>query len=156
MKKITLLFVALMFTVIANAQVLSAHAGYSWLNGVVGLEYNVSGFGISAGVFPAKLPATGGRVASFSGALSFYGKDYDESGWYASIGIASAGYREQTSYGGSSWSTNIQPMTIVMVGSRGSSLGTWAKLGAGAGFSPDGGAIFTFELLIGFQLLGYY
>lgn len=106
MKKFLLIFGVLFFlTVSVNSQSLfSAYGGYSWLNGIVGVEYNSGGFGISGGFFPAKLPSSGDITPSWSASLSYYGKPYDETGWYGSIGVASA-----------------EPMTIIMGGIRGAS-----------------------------------
>ena len=72
------------------------------------------------------MPGSGERVSSFSAAITWYGKDNEfldnHSGalgacYYASLGVASAGYRSQNSYNGGAWTDDVvEPMTIVMGG----------------------------------------
>lgn len=62
-------------TTTTNAQTpmsLSVHGGYSWLTGVVGAEAQFGNIGIAAGWMPTKMPMSGERVHSFSGAISYY------------------------------------------------------------------------------------
>lgn len=157
MKKILVLF-SLMFAMSISAfsqTDFSLGLGYSWLQGVVNAEAQFGHWGIGAGYFPAKMPGSGDPVPSFSGALTFYGKDNEflnnHNGalgacYYASVGIASAGYRYQESYNGGAWGNDIvEPMTIVMGGVKSYAGNFSFKLGLGYGFSPIANA-FTWEV----------
>ena len=139
----------------------SLWGGYSWLNGVVGAEAQFGNVGISAGYFPAKMPGSGESVASFSGAVTLYGKNNkyldSHSGaqgacWYGSFGVASAGYRYQASYNSGAWTDDyIEPVYIGMVGVK-SYHQKWSfKLGCGYGFY-SGGNTFTWEVGFGYAL----
>lgn len=139
----------------------SLWGGYSWVNGVVGAEYQYNKFGVSAGYYPAKMPGSGDRVSSFSAAFTFYGKDNEyldnHSGalgacYYATIGFASAGYRSQVSYNGGSWTDDVvSPMTIAMVGVKSYASKWQFKLGCGMGWCEYATA-FTWEIGFGYAL----
>lgn len=154
MKKIlTLLVVIFAFTTLSFSQsAFTVQGGYSWLNGVVGAEYQMGHIAISAGYYPAKMPGSGDPIASFSGAVTWYDGLWSESGYYASIGFASAGYRHETSYNGGAWGSDIvSPMTIGMIGYKyGSYTGYNMKLGFGYGWC-DQASTFTWELTIGYS-----
>jgi len=156
MKKIVLslaMVIALLFAINGEtkAQVaLNVQGGYSWLNGVVGVEVLPGHWGVSAGYFPAKMPGSGDPVTSISWAVSYYDGLWDESGYYASVGMASAGYRYQESWNGGAWGNNIvEPMWIGMIGYKYSSYSGWnMKAGGGYGWNSHTGA-FTWEITLG-------
>jgi len=158
MKKLLVMFciaISLLFAINMESKAQSAltvQGGYSWLNGVIGLEFQVGKFAISGGYFPTKMPGSGDRVNSFSGAITWYGEDCETSSWYLSTGIASAGYRSESSYNGGSWEDGtVDPMTIFMIGYKGVS-GNWtSKLGAGVGFHDDL-RVFTWEFTVGYAI----
>lgn len=126
--------------------------GYSWLNGVVGAQYQMGHLAIGAGYYPAKMPGSGESVSSFSGVFTWYGGDWDESCYYASIGVASAGYRSQIDYGYGWTDDVVKPMTILMGGLKyASKYSDWySKVGAGVGWCSEA-TVFTWELTIGYQ-----
>jgi len=159
MKKLLLLITLILsISVLSYSQSMSltAQGGYSWLNGVVGVEYQVGKIALSGGWFPAKMPGSKEIVSSFSGAVTFYGGNWNRSSYYISGGVASAGYREEVSYNGGAWTDRIvAPMYIVMLGYKGSVGNTNAKLGFGYGWC-DYGSAFTWELTIGWVLFANY
>ena len=117
MKKIlTLLSLIFWLSFTAFSQTdFSVGGGYSYLNGVVGVEAQHKNVGIGAGYFPVKLNS-GERVNSFSAAITWYGKDNEyfnkstthTATYYASFGFASAGYHKDAT----------QPTFIGMVGGK--------------------------------------
>lgn len=157
MKKVLLSIVmtlALLFAtnINTNAQIAgNVQGGYSWLNGVVGAELLLGHIGVSTGYFPAKMPGSGESIASISWAVTYYGGLWDESGYYGSIGMASAGYRAQTSYNGGAYGSDVvAPMWIAMVGYKyGSYSGFNLKGGVGYGWCEYAG-VFTWEITLGF------
>ena len=134
---------------------LSITGGYSWLNGVVGADFQYANIGVSGGWMPTTMPLSGDRISSFGAAFSLYSREYmssmGSSRWYASIGYASQGYRYQytSTYSGSSEMTS--PMTIVMGGIKNTYNNMFVKLGGGYGWCEYANA-FTFELIIGINL----
>ena len=155
MKKVFLsILVTIAFAITMNAQTsgLTIQGGYSWLNGVVGVEAQFGNIGFSGGYYPAVMPHSGTSVASYSGAITYYGKKWDESCSYVSYGIASAGYRAETygTYG--TYDQEVMPMSILMIGYRytnGSGLSS--KLGFGYGWCSEMNA-YTAEWTIGYTL----
>jgi hypothetical protein len=127
------------------------HGGYSWINGVVGGELKVGHFGLSGGWMPTKMPMTREKLNSLGTAVSLYTLPANEYGssYYASLGVASHGYRYEDSWGNASSS----PMTIAMIGVQYDTYGVYSKIGGGYGWCDYGNA-WTFEILLGFRLFG--
>jgi hypothetical protein len=79
---------------------ISLWSGYSWINGIVGVETQYNYFGIGAGYYPTKL-STGENIPSWGGSVSLYSKtnqsliqkNYLTFCYYGSVGVASAAYR---------------------------------------------------------------
>lgn len=154
MKKILFtLIVLLTITISGFAQsALTVQGGYSWSNGLIGAEFQMGRLAVSAGYFPTKMPGSGESLSSFSGNFLLYGGDWDESSYYASIGVASAGYRSQNSYNGGAWTDDVvSPMTIVMVGYKGAIGNLNSKIGFGYGWC-DYGNSWTWELTLGWAI----
>lgn len=146
------MFVSL--SVITNAQTpmsLSAHGGYSWSIGVVGAEAQFGNIAIAGGWMPTKMPMSGERIHSYSGAITYYTAKANEDGYsyYVSLAEASQGFRYEDSWGGESTS----PMTIVTVGGKYQTGGVWSRVGFGYGWCEYGNA-WTFEINLGFVLFG--
>ena len=158
MKKILLTVIVLFaITTFSFAQpsggALNIQGGYSWTNGLIGAEFQAGHLAVSAGWFPTKMPGSDEKLSSFSANFLVYGGNWDESSYYASIGVASAGFRSQNRYNGGSWTNdNVSPMTIVMVGYK---YGDWSglnmKAGVGYGWCDLGNA-WTWELTIGWAI----
>jgi hypothetical protein len=147
-----IIFIALTFQSFSQTPfALSAHGGYSWINGVVGGELQVGNFGVSGGWMPTKMPISGEKISSVGVAFSVYTGMPDETSYYASIGVASNGYREETmtNYGYSE--EIVAPMTIAMVGVKSGNDFANFRLGGGYGWCEYGGA-WTFEATLGFVL----
>jgi len=159
MKKLLLLIAFILsFSLLSYSQssAFSVYGGYSWVNGAIGAEYQFGSMAISGGWFPTVMPGSNERISSFSGALTYYGGNWDNSAYYATIGVATAGYREQTSYNSGVWTDDvISPMTIVMAGYKGTYKTTHCKLGFGYGWCNYGDA-WTWEFTIGWTLFGNY
>ena len=158
MKKLILsvfLSLALLLSVNSvNAQVyaLSVQGGYSWLSGVVGGDLQVGQLGVSAGWMPTKMPLSGEKLSSIGVAGTLYSGNYDESGYYVSLGVASNGYRYEYS---SSWGANdskTSPMTIAMLGYKYGSEDMNLKLGVGYGWC-DYAKTWTWEITLGIPIL---
>lgn len=149
------LFLSLLFTsTITNAQnpfAVSVHGGYSWLNGVLGAEAQFGHFGISGGWMPTKMPMSGEKVSSIGFGVTAFTGNPDELSYYVSYGIASDGYRSETTsnYGYSDEFT--APMNIIMVGCKSGTDTFNFRLGGGYGWCEYGGS-WTFEVTLGFVL----
>ena len=157
MKKILILIVALFsITAMSYSQYNSftVQGGYSWLNGVVGAELQLGHVGLSGGYMPTKMPGSGERLSSFSGAFTWYGDVMDESCYYTSIGIASAGYRSEVSYNGGSYENGIvKPMGIWMLGYKYAGGTGWSsKIGGGVGWCSEA-TVFTFEITLAYSFI---
>jgi len=119
MKKIlTLLFAIFAFTALSYGQsAFTVQGGYSWTMGMVGAEYQIGHAAVGAGYMPTSMPGSGESLSSYSAYFAWTGYDYDESGYYISLGFASAGYRYQASYNGGAWTDGVVlPMGIVNIG----------------------------------------
>lgn len=102
MKK--LLLVAIMSVVMISISIttkaqtpmsFSVHGGYSWSIGVLGAEAQFGNIGLAGGWMPSKMPMSGERIHSYSGAVTYYtakaseeGTSYYISGAYASQGLS--------------------------------------------------------------------
>jgi len=119
MRKLLVLF-SLIFALSISSfaqQAFTVQGGYSWTMGMVGAEYQYGHLAIGAGYMPTSMPGSGESLSSFSAYGAWTGYDYDESGYYLSLGFASAGYRSQMNYGGSGWTDDVvSPMGIVNLG----------------------------------------
>ena len=149
MKKtiLTIFMSLLLFVGFSQNSVITVQGGYSWLNGVIGAELQFGKIGISAGYMPTAMPLSGDPVSSYSLALSLYGKDYDESCFYGSYGIASGGYRYEDTNGESI----VELMSIGMIGYRFTTdFGLSSKLGAGYGWNKNTG-VYTMEWTVGYS-----
>jgi len=110
MKKKLLVLLLILLSVIGYSQKNSSigiHTGHSWINGLIGAEYQYSRFAFSAGFFPTTMPISNKNVTSFSSAFTIYSHMWNEPSFYASFGVASAGYRTETI---------TMPMNVVMLG----------------------------------------
>jgi hypothetical protein len=129
MKKTFLFLLVIFITTLTFAQPNTAafniQGGYSWTNGVIGAELQAGYFAVSAGYFPTKMPVSGEAAPSFSSNFLLYTGKWNENSFYASIGVASAGYRNDDI---------ISPMTIAMVGYKITLQNLNMKLGGGYGW----------------------
>ena len=129
----------------------SVHGGYSWLTGVVGAEAQFGNIGLAGGWMPTKMPMSGEKISSYSGAVTYYTSKAGEEGssFYITGAMASQGYRYEDSWGGESTS----PITIIAVGTKYDAGGVWSKVGVGYGWC-DLASAWTFEISLGFVLFG--
>ena len=129
----------------------SVHGGYSWLTGVLGAEAQFGNIGLAGGWFPTKMPMSGERIHSYSGAVTYYTAKASEEGtsYYISGAYASQGFRYEDSWGGAYTS----PMTIITGGVKYQYGGVWSRVGVGYGWCDEDGA-FAFEINLGFVLFG--
>lgn len=99
MKKL-LLSIIVLFAITASSMAQSssflARGGYSWLNGMVGAEYQVNRLGFGLGWMPNTKPASGEKVTSITYNVTFYGGEWDESAFYISAGGATNGFQRET------------------------------------------------------------
>jgi len=132
---------------------LGFNAGYSWLQGVIGAELEYGNWAVGGGYYPAKMPGSGESVASISWFVTYQSAVFQKSsGYYASIGMASAGYRYQESWNGGSWGNDIiAPMWIGMIGYKYNWYsGLNLKGGVGYGWCEYAG-VFTWEVTLGYK-----
>jgi hypothetical protein len=146
-KTILTILISLLFLVgFSQNSGITVQGGYSWLNGIVGAEIQFVNLGISFGYMPTSMPLSGDKVASYSAALTWYGKPYDQDCFYGSFGVASAGYTYEDNMGGSI----VKQMTIGMLGYRFTSdLGLSSKIGVGYGWC-DLAETYTWEWTLGY------
>jgi len=131
---------------------LSIHGGYSWLDGVVGADFQSGLFGLTGGWMPTTMPMTGENINSFGFAASLYsGPPTDIYTFYLSVGVASDGYQYEDSYGYG----GTEPVTIVMVGSKYNGNRVYFKAGIGYGWNEYTG-VWTGELTLGIPLFKNY
>ena len=158
MKK--LLLVAIMSVVMISISIttkaqtpmsFSVHGGYSWSIGVLGAEAQFGNIGLAGGWMPSKMPMSGERIHSYSGAVTYYTAKASEEGtsYYISGAYASQGFRYEDSWGGAYTS----PMTIITGGVKYQYGGVWSRVGVGYGWCDEAGA-FAFEINLGFVLFG--
>lgn len=152
MKKIILVLSFIFFLSInAMSQTdIGLWSGYSWINGIVGVETQYSYFGIGAGYYPTKL-STGENIPSWGGSVSLYSKTNQSLiqknrltfCYYGSFGVASAAYRTDT---------EASAMTFGMLGVK----TNYNKFSLKAGFGYGGSKfddMWTFELGIKYIIL---
>lgn len=157
MKKIFSIFIMLFaITTLNFAQpsggALNVQGGYSWSNGVIGAELQAGHLAFSLGYFPTKMPGSNEPLSSISGNFTWYGGNWNESSYYASVGVASAGYRSQMNYNNGGWSNDVvSPMTIFMIGYKGCVDNLNMKIGGGYGWC-DYANSWTFELTVGWAI----
>ena len=132
---------------------IGAHAGYSWLNGVVGGEIFLHKIGVSGGYMPTSMPGSGDKISNISWAVTYYSEPMYDDSWYISYGMAMSGYRSEISYdGGDYGSAVIKPMNVVMAGWRLGGYSGWnMKLGLGVGWLPEM-TVFTGEITLGYAI----
>ena len=157
MKKVLLticLMMGLLLTSNVKAQApyaASVQGGYSWINGVVGGDVQIGHFGFGAGWMPTTMPLSGTKVNSIGLHVTVYSANYNEFGYYVSLGEATNGYRYEDSWG----SEATEAMTIVMAGLKGGSDNFFWKAGVGYGWCSDGEA-WTGEITVGIPLFKSY
>lgn len=119
MKKL-FLFLSLIFALSVSSiaqQAFTVQGGYSWTMGMVGVEYQYNYLAVGAGIMPTTMPGSGDAVTSFSAYLAWTDYKPTESGFYASIGFASDGYRSQYNYNNTGWTDDFTAsMGIVNLG----------------------------------------
>lgn len=155
-KKLLLLFsLSLALSISTLAQKLyslSVNGGYSWIGGAIGGDLQIGKFGISGGWMPCKMPISGDRVNSYSIGISMYSFSPDSKGFYASVGVTSAGHRREETIGGNITNRMTSPMTIVMVGIKSCYKDATFQIGCGYGWCQYI-QNFTFEISLGYVLL---
>ncbi|MDZ7786001.1 MAG: hypothetical protein U5L95_02660 [Candidatus Saccharibacteria bacterium] len=87
---------------------------WEWL--VVNYQIGNSAIGACHGC-PQRCHGSGESLNSFSAYYAWSTYEYDESGYYLSLGFASAGYRSQMNYNSGGWTDDVvAPMGIVNLG----------------------------------------
>jgi len=91
MKRLFTIFIAL-FAVItmsfAQKSAFSVQSSYSYSTGLVGIEYQYNKFAIGAGIMPFRNEAQEIKP-SYSAAVTYYGKYWNQDSWYVSGAFAS-------------------------------------------------------------------
>lgn len=138
--------------------------GYSYLQGAVNVEAQRGHFGIGAGWFPARMPGDKTLQNSFSAAASYYMRTNDKLNdavtfWqylspYASLGVASAGYRAQYDYGYGWTDDVVELMGIGIIGIKTHFWRVGIKAGIGYGLGKTGRAL-AWEAGAQFRLFTY-
>lgn len=130
----------------------SVHGGYSWLDGVIGADFQSGLLGISGGWMPTTMPISGTRINSTGIALSLYSNPPTESSaFYLSIGVNSHGYRYEDSFG----NAQSKSMAIVMGGWKYNVNMLYLKMGSGYGWCDEAG-VWTAEITLGINLFKNY
>ena len=136
MKKfLTILIVFFTFATLSFAQKSSftVQTGYSLSTGLIGAEYQFGKVSITAGWMPLRMPESHKFISSFSAAITAYGCDWNESGWYASGAFASTAYRSEKDVNGVWVEDIVSPMTILHLGYK-QYLGSGLSLKGGVGY----------------------
>lgn len=85
MKKV-LLSIIILLAITASSMAQSSsflvRSGYSWVNGIVGGEYQISRIGVGLGWMPNQKPKSTERVTSICYNITFYGGNWDKSTFY--------------------------------------------------------------------------
>lgn len=118
MKRILTLLVAIfaIMTLSYGQGAFTVQGGYSWTMGMVGGEYQIGNNAIGAGWMPTTMPGSGESVNSFSAYYAWSTYEYDESGYYISLGYVSDGYRSEMNYGSGYQDGFTAPMGVVNLG----------------------------------------
>lgn len=132
---------------------IGVQGGYDWLEGNVALAGQIGNWGGTLGTYHTTMPGSGDGVTGACWSISWNDEIWDESGYYASIGMNSAGYREETSYNGGAWQSDVvEPMWIAMLGYKYMTYsGLYAKTAVGYGWC-DFGSSFTYGISVGFMI----
>jgi len=155
MKKLLLSFIALfaIATLSFSQSAFTVQGGYSWTMGMIGAEYQLGQSAIGTGWMPTTMPGSGESLNSFSAYYAWTGYEYDESGYYLSLGFASAGYRSQVNYNSGGWTDDVvAPMGIVNLGYKAqwySGLNLKGEVGFGW---CEHAKVFTYGLTVGWTL----
>ena len=157
MKRFILILIVLLSFINVKAQYSQApatppfsfnlHGGYSWLDGVIGADFQYNHWGINGGYMPNSSPITGQSVPSWGIAGTWYSGHYYEDSFYMSLGVASTGYIEEDGFG----YIETQPMTIFMGGWKFAGPKMYVKLGVGYGWNEYAGT-WTGEAILGYSI----
>lgn len=121
-----------------TSRAFNTYAGYSRLNGIVGIEYQMGHIGIGAGYYPTQI--IGGTRPAFSGSLTGYIGNWNKTCLYSSIGVSSEGF-----------ANGHEPISVLMAGAKFTFNSNWyLKTGVGVGWSNET-TKFTGELTFGYQ-----
>jgi hypothetical protein len=140
--------------------VFDANFGDSELNGMLGIEFQISHFSISGGWRPGMTPS-GQKINSWSTALSIYGNEKNIEGYiyfpYFSIGMSSQGYiHTNSTYPFLTGEYTVSPSVIALVGFKSFFIPELSKrLSIKVGFGcnvSEYGTMPSFEVLINFAL----
>jgi len=126
----------------------NVHGGYSYLDGVLGADFQYNHWGISGGWMPQYTPYYATPVPSWGIAGTWYSGYYYESSVYLSLGVASAGYVVEDSYYGY---YETYPMTILMGGYKWAGNNFYLKCGFGYGWCEYVGS-WTGEVTLGYAI----
>ena len=129
---------------------LYARGGYSWFTGVVGGELQMGNIGFGGGWMPNKSPLTGQTTNAIGLCATYYTAPADYSSYYLSLGYILDGYQYEDSYG----TYYSDDMFAMMVGAKYAAAPFDLKGGVGLGWY-DGNTVFTFEITIGLNVLGF-
>lgn len=134
---------------------LSVWGGYSWINGIIGVEAQYGHFGIGAGYLPTKIPNTGDHEPSWCGSVTYYTKSNNKkfspalsTSFYGSIGVSSAAYRN---YDIILDKEEVIVMTYGVLGIKLDKSRFSLKSGVGYGWCKEDNTI-TFEIGIQYRL----
>ena len=148
--KLILLIIVMMITIDLSAgnrrdpNMITLYSGYSWVNGILGGEYQNNNFSLGIGYFPTT-GFQGKYKTSISISFGWYIKSYDTNTPYIMFGVATNGHNINSD--NISIHTN-EPTTIIM-GYRYWYKDFSVKGGLGFKYSADYQMV-TFELLIGY------
>ena len=152
MKKVLLIFLFVVLSLCVTSQIpqaFSVQGGYSWINGTIGVEYQIGHLGISGGWAPTTMSIYGVRINTYGFAGTYYTDVYNEFSGYCSVGIASQALR----YANAEDDISTSSMTIVMVGFKEGGDIINFKFGGGYGWCNRWRCL-TFEATMGIVLFG--
>jgi len=159
MRKLFLAIALFVISVSLSAQVsnaFSAHIGDSWVNGLLGAEYQISNYALSVGWIPGRFPYPYRKnINSLSAAFTVYEKNWNEDSFYISTAYASEGY-PYAKYGKESnmliTGYNTASSIIVLLGHKSVIDKTgYFKFGFGLNASEQGDK-FEFEIMLGLNI----
>ena len=164
MKRNIIIVLLIFICITLNAQIptaLNVRIGDSEVKGFVGVEYQVSKYSISGGWRPGNTPA-GHTTNSFDVALTLYGKPWNKSSLYFSMGMASEGIIYLTGIDPKFNIVNfydVEPSMIAMIGYRSNlndisrDISNRLSIDVGLGYNVSKcHDLFTFEILINYVL----